>query len=393
MRALNADVPVGRARSSQATVVVAEFFGTSLWFSANAVSDRIAAAGGMRGEILDLASAVQVGFVAGTLILGLMGLADRFRASHLFFTSSIVGAAANATIAWVPDHLPLVLASRFATGCALAGIYPIGMKLAISWEPRSASRTLAWLVAMLTLGTALPHLVRFLNATPDWRLVLFASSALACLGGVMVLMTGDGAMLPSGAHARLEVRAVLAQFRGLELRRAAFGYLGHMWELYAFWALAPLFCENALRLARMPTSSVPLWSFLCIAAGSIGCIGGGMLSTRLGSARVARYAMAGSALMCATVPFVRSGPLLLTCLFVWGVTVIADSPQLSTLAFEGADRRSVASALAILNGSGFALTAVSIHLCTAMWPAWGPAVAVLLLPGPCLGIAALRQRE
>jgi MFS family permease len=168
MRAPGRDLPIGRAGASQAAVVVAEFFGTSLWFSANAVSDRIAAAaGGARGEILDLASFVQIGFVAGTLILGLTGLADRFRASRLFFTSSIVGAAANAMIAWVPHHLPLVLACRFANGCALAGIYPIGMKLAISWEPRSANRTLAWLVAMLTLGTALPHLIRFLNATPD----------------------------------------------------------------------------------------------------------------------------------------------------------------------------------------------------------------------------------
>jgi hypothetical protein len=209
----------------------------------------------------------------------------------------------------------------------------------------------------------------------------------------MVLMTGDGALLPSGAQASLNFRAVLAQFRRPELRRAACGYLGHMWELYAFWALAPLFCEVALRLAQLPTGYVPLWSFFCIAAGSAGCVGGGMLSTRLGSARVASYGMAGSALMCTTVPLLRSGPLLLACLVAWGVTVIADSPQLSTLAFEGADRRSVASALAILNGCGFALSAVSIQLCTAMWPAWGPAVAVLLLPGPCLGFAALRWRR
>jgi MFS transporter, DHA1 family, inner membrane transport protein len=376
----------------QAAVVLAELLSTSLWFSANAVSDKIAKAAGLpAGEIIDLSSAVQIGFVAGTLILGFMGFADRFRASRLFFMSSIVGAAANAMIAFVPDHLPLVLACRFATGSALAGIYPIGMKLAISWDQKSAKRTLAWLVAMLTLGTAVPHLIRFLDITPDWRVVLFVSSVLACCGGILVLATGNGASLPS-SNKVASFRLVVAQFRRPALRRAACGYLGHMWELYAFWSLAPQLSQVALELAQISPRYVPLASFCLIAVGAIGCITGGVLSGKIGSLYVAIYALLGSAVICATAPFVTNGPLLIACLLLWGTTVIPDSPQLSVLASEAADQRSVASALAVLNGIGFALTAVSIWLCSRLWPAWGISVAWLMFPGPFLGILALRRR-
>lgn len=159
---------IGLPKLSQTAVVVAEFLGTSLWFSAAAVNDKIAlAAGSAAGVTLDLSSPVQIGFVAGTLTLGLLGLADEYRASRLFFASSLIGAFANSAIAFVPAHLWIVVLCRFVTGVALAGIYPIGMKLAISWDPKSTGRILSWLVAMLTLGTASPHLICFVNLAFD----------------------------------------------------------------------------------------------------------------------------------------------------------------------------------------------------------------------------------
>src|SRR5690606_7570660 len=213
--------------------------GTSLWFSINAVADALTREWGISvAELGHLTSAVQIGFIAGTLVIALSGIADRFSASRIFAATALLGALANAALVWMAEGFASALAFRLVTGVALAGIYPLGMKLVVSWAPERAGNVLGWLVGMLVVGSGVPHLVRGLALTPDWQGVIYASSLLAVLGALMVGWLGDGPH--HGSARRLHWGGVLQSFRLSRFRAAAFGYFGHMWELYAYYALAPL---------------------------------------------------------------------------------------------------------------------------------------------------------
>lgn len=374
------------ARLAIAIIVVAEFFATSLWFSTNgagAALQRALSLGTVGVGVLT--NAVQAGFVAGTLLAGLTGLADRFRASRILFASALVGAAANAAFVFVDFGFGAALALRFVVGVSLAGIYPLGMKLAMSWTRRDTGITLAILVGMLTLGTALPHGIAALSTHLPWQTVVLCSSALAVVGGLMMLLLGDGPHLQARSVTPLRMGAALRALRSPRFRASAFGYWGHMWELYAFWTLVPFIVGGVV--ATSP-ASISAASFAVIAAGALGCFASGWLAPRFGRARVAAFALVASGLACLAWPLVESlpWPARLALLLAWGVFVVADSPQFSSLSAEYAPPEALGSALAFQNAIGFAITLAAIAVATPFFARHGAWVGWLLLPGPILGL-------
>lgn len=378
-------------------IVLAQWLGTSLWFSPNSAADDLMAAWHIGpAQFAWLIAATQAGFIAGTLWLAWSGWADRYSTSRIFAMACIAGAVVNAGFSGGWTGFGAGLAFRFAVGVCLAGIYPLGMKMIVGWVGARSGSALGLLVGMLTLGTALPHGVRALGASLPWQSVVQVSSLLALAGAALVYFLGDGPYLKKSAGPRGgSFGRAFGVFRIPDFRSAALGYFGHMWELYAFWAVLPWLAAQWLLDARqwhpaMP-GSVAAISFLGIAAGFLGCVLGGRLSLRVGSVPVAACALLASGLLCLVYPLLGPDWLLtrLLVLLAWGFFVVADSPQFSALSARSCPPQSVGSALAIQNSIGFSITIVSITLLLNFIDVLGSKALWILLPGPALGLLGM----
>jgi MFS family permease len=370
-----------------ALIVLAELCGTSLWFSGNNAIQELASQWGLSGAARAwLLMAVQFGFIAGTLTLATSGLADAFRSHHVFAVAAAAGAAANYAFLKLSDGPGAAIGYRFVTGVALAGVYPIGMKLVVSWAPDRAGSALGWLVGALTAGTATPFLARAVGGQEYWGEAVLASSALALAGGVMALFVGEGPAVR--ARAGFAWGRVWDVFRVPEFRASALGYFGHMWELYAFWALVPFL------VGLLGAESRELWlgTFGVIAAGALGCVVGGRISHARGSRLVARLALAGSGALCLLSPALPHVPTwsAFAMLAAWGFFVVADSPQFSAMSAKACPPDAIGSALAVQNSIGFFITVFSIQLTAGVWDGLREWTPWILAPGPLLGLLALR---
>ncbi len=370
-------------------LVLAQLAGTSPWFAVNAVMPDLQRQYGYADAVVGtLTSALQGGFIAGTLVFALLALADRFPARRLFLVCALAASACTLAAAAQAGSLPQLLLWRALTGFCLAGIYPVGMKIAALWFPRGLGAALGWLVGALVLGSASPHALRALGAELPWQSVFIGVALASALAGVLVMV-----LVPEPAHppglAVLRLSALASLWRDGRVRASVLGYFGHMVELYTVWVLVPLVLATRLQAA----AQVSGWAFAVIGAGALGCVGGGLLARRLGSAPVAGVQLAVSGLCCLAAPWALTAPLplFLAWLLLWGVTVAGDSPQFSTLTATNAPREAVGSVLTLSNCLGFAISVLSIeafvHLAARHELA---AVLPWLALGPLLGLIGLR---
>lgn len=388
-------------------LLLAQILALSLWFSATAIIPALRQELALDGLVAALfTSAVQAGFVCGTLISAFLGLADRLDPRRLFAAASLVAAFANAAILALPPDLltgPVAVpALRFITGMAMAGIYPIGMKLAATWSVTKNGRSdlgllVGLLVGALTFGSALPHLINALGGL-DWRLALAVTSIAATLAAFLILLMAPG---PARASPRrFQPSQVLLAWRSLALRYANLGYLGHMWELYAMWAWIGLFLAASLAVntTGLPANwihSAPLFgAFVTIAAGAFGSLAGGWLADRWGRTTLTMGALAVSGTCCilAGLLFGTNPWLLLILCIVWGISVVADSAQFSASITELSPPELIGTMLTIQTCAGFLLTLITIHLIPWMVELAGwPYAFLILAPGPFIGILAMAR--
>jgi len=384
---------LGRA-GSIGLIVGCQVASMTLWFSASAAVPGLIASGQISGSKASLLTgAVQLGFVAGTLASASLGLADRLDPRRLFALCALFGAVCNALLLVTGfDHL-FTVALRFATGFAMAGVYPVGMKLAAGWAERNMGLMMGTLVGALTLGSASPHLIASVSAL-DWRVTIAVASACALAGAIAISFVSLGPKHASSA--RFVPREAFSMLRKRSILLANAGYLGHMWELYAMWAWLGAFLVWALQVSgghALPVvGDAAMLTFLVVASGAVGCLLAGALADRIGRTTVTMVAMATSGMCAATIGlWAEVGPFaLIFVALVWGISVIADSAQFSASVVELAEPRMVGTALTMQTCMGFLLTAIAIQLMPIVVDAltWRYAFSVLAI-GPFLGVLAM----
>ena len=342
-------------------IVLSQFAGTSLWFVGNAVLTELKQTLGLSQYAVSLVtSAVMLGFIAGTLVFAFFSLADRFSPVKLFFISSLLGALTNSAVVWFVTDGNTLFLFRLLTGFFLAGIYPVGMKIAADWYEKGLGKALGFLLGALMLGTAFPHLLKNREFELPWKSVLYITSIVAIAGGLLMLLIGDGPYRKKSGGFRWDAFGKI--FSSKKWKQAAIGYFGYMWELYSFWGFIPLIIELYTKKNNQRLD-ISFLSFLVIAIGSIGSVAGGYLSQRVGSAKVAAWCLFISGLCCFLSPLSYSLPcfLFIALLLIWGGTVSPDSPQFSTLVAQYAPEELRGTALTIYNSIGFAITTISLY--------------------------------
>ncbi|PZX13095.1 sugar phosphate permease [Palleronia aestuarii] len=363
------------------------------WFSATAiVPDLIEEWAMTPAQAAWLTNAVQLGFVAGAVLAALVNLPDIVRMTRLVAIAGLVAALANAAL--LVTGPGGAIAARFATGMALACVYPPALKLMATWFVRGRGLAMGAMIAALTLGSAAPHLVRALTDGVDWRAVVWATSLAAGAGALLFAgLVREG---PHGfARATFDPRRAGAIFTDRALLLANIGYFGHMWELYAMWAwiLAFAAAVETAGLAPFPFGSASMLAFWVVAAGAVGCLAGGWLSDRIGRCRTTAGMMAASGACALLMGAVFDGPPLALALvaLLWGITVIGDSAQFSAAVTELADRAFVGTALTLQLGIGYALTVLAIWIVPLAAEAMGGWrwAFLVLVPGPVVGAAAM----
>lgn len=362
------------------------------WFSATAITPELIPLWHLTGaQVSWLTNAVQLGFVTGALLSSFISLPDLLPLRTLMGVSGLIAAAANLSMLWVPST-SLLLAARFVTGVALAGVYPPALKLISTWFVRGRGTALGLVIASLTLGSALPHLVRFLSNRVAWHVVVVAASACTLLGSVLMVTFASDGPFPF-SKAVFNPRYVLVVVRNRPLLLANLGYLGHMWELYAMWGWFLTYVTAAVPYVGFTgRKEASLITFGVIASGAVGAVLGGLLADRTSRTLAAGVMMTLSGLCALTMGFVFRGPawLFLGVAVLWGMTVIGDSAQFSAMATELSDPRYVGTALALQLGLGFALTLVSIRVTALLAAHSGWRWSFLpLAAGPAVGVVAM----
>lgn len=373
-------------------LIFSQFACTSLWFAGNSILESLMMQTGLGIEIMGyVLSSVQLGFIIGTLVFATFMIVDRFSPSKVFFICALLAALCNYSLLLGNLTKWHLLAARFGTGFFLAGIYPVGMKIASDYYKKGLGKALGYLVGALVFGTSFPFFLNNFIPQKEYSIVILTTTFMAVLGGILIYF-----LVPNGPYRKpsstLQLMASYQLFKNSKFKQAAVGYFGHMWELYAFWAFTPLAIKNYNTLQNS-NLSISLLTGIIIALGGLSCIVGGIISQRIGSYKVALNALVASSIFCLLSPlFFKSSTIIFSIGWcIWGMAVTADSPQFSNLVAQAVPNNLKGTALTIVNCIGFTITIFSIELLSTLSNVINANYLFLLLAiGPIIGIFNLK---
>ena len=373
-------------------LIIAEIAAMSLWFvSAAILPDMSRETNLSDGVKAAMSAAVQGGFVIGALVSAVLGLADRFDPRHVLALFAVLAAVANALLLVATPGVEFVVL-RGLTGAFLAGVYPVGMKIAVGWSQRSRGLLVGLLVGGLTLGSAAPHLLSFLGGA-DWRVTVAVASVLSVIGALLVLKTENGPFHSS--QSKFDAKVLTEAWTNQSIRRAYGGYLGHMWELYAMWAwisvaLAVSFTHQMPQAEAQDLAKIT--TFVVIGLGAISCPLAGLVADRIGKAELTIVAMAISGLSAILFALTFGGAIWLTIAIaiLWGIFIIPDSAQFSALVADHAPAEKAGSLMTFQTALGFTLTTITVQLTPLIVAKIGwPLLMASLALGPAFGIYSM----
>ncbi len=375
-------------------IVFAQFSCTSVWFAVNAVIKQLAETYHINPNSIGFFTGViQFGFIIGTLIFAFFSIADRFKASKVFLFCALFSALSNFALLIPGNTYWSIAILRFITGICLAGIYPIGIKIASDFFKNGLGRALGFLVGTLVLGTAIPHFFNFISLKNSLQFVIIITSTLSVIGALLI-----GFGVPVGPYSKqgskFEPKIILNIFSVPALRKASFGYFGHMWELYTFWAFTPLLLTTYNQINNT-SLNISLWSFIIIVSGFFSCIFGGFLAQKFSSQWVAKTSLWVSlaCILFFPISIQLPTPVFLSFMVMWGMFVIADSPQLSTLVAQSAPIVYKGTAITLVNSIGFLLTIFSIQIMNSFINGLDTYLPFIILSlGPLLGLYFLNKK-
>ncbi|MEH6456194.1 MAG: hypothetical protein V7749_07720 [Cocleimonas sp.] len=374
-------------------LVIAEITAMSLWFVSSAVLSDMQLEYSLTATYgAALASSVPAGFVVGALLVAVLGIADRFDPRLVFGLASLLAAAFNASLLLVVVGDFSAIFLRFLTGVCLAGVYPVGMKIAVGWGDKDRGWLVGLVVGGLTLGSAAPHLLSFLGGA-DWRLTTLTASIIAALAALVIAFTQLG---PHHTIAsKFQASAIMIAWTNRSIRRAFFGYFGHMWELYAMWSwiVTALAVSYSMQISDSEAQEfAKLTAFIAIGGGALMCPLAGLFADKIGKAKITIIAMSVSGLSALFAALFFGGPIefMFIIVLIWGLSIIPDSAQFSALIADYSPRELSGSIMTLQTALGFALTIMTIQLTPIIANIWGwPTVFVILALGPLLGILAM----
>lgn len=383
-------------------IAFAEVLTLSLWFSASVVYSPLQHLWHLNSfEVALLTSSVQLGFVLGAFLSSFIGIADRFNPRKIFVISAIVGAGANGLFVLSTFWQQGILL-RILTGIAMVGVYPIAVKLIVQWSPKHRGLAIGVLIASLTLGSALPHLILFFGFSVSWQYVVLASSVLALVGAAIIgFVLPDRVNEASQIPSKISLNSFKKVLSNKEAMLANYGYFGHMWELYGMWTWFPVFIYSSYVASGHPTGALAkaaIVSFVVIGiAGATGAIVAGYLADKVGRTIIASVSMAISGICCLVIglSYESSSWIVISLAIVWGVSIIADSAQFSAAVSELSEPKYLGTAITFQTAIGFFITIISINLiAVAKGPMGWQWVFTLLSIGPFIGVyAMLRLRS
>ena len=370
-------------------LAVAAMMAISLWFSGSAVVPQLTAEWKLTAAQQSwITNAVQIGFVFGALISAILNLGDRIPNGVLFAITAISAAAFNAAIPLFQPPWHAVLLLRFLTGMMIAGVYPPGMKLIATWCKQDRGLGIGILIGALTFGKSVPHLLNALyGGMPPWQTVLYITSALAAIAGLIAAtVLQPGPYLSQSAP--FNWKFAIDAYKRKSTRLANYGYLGHMWELYAMWTWVPIFLLTSFQRAGYSPQAARFAGFASLASGGVGCIIAGIFADKMGRTTITIASLITSGACCLVVGLLFNHPAVLTAVCIlWGFSVVADSAQFSAAVSELTDPRYVGTALTIQTSLGFLLTLCTITIVPLLVTlvGWQKVFGILVL-GPVFGI-------